>query len=617
MSTKFSKLITKEIKSSNWISRRRAIIQLSHYQNPDLYGIYSDALSDPVSEVRHAAILALARLGDKRAVAHLGKPKFLQSADTNIRWATVHALGELGDIYVIDMLMPLVDDEDWLVRNEAITELYAKVEDIVKRAEPALARILIRMLTLNVPGISEMAVKGLVDLAIPCHHLLLDALKSINIPVRQNVALVLGLAKAKGAVPFLIEALQDASPLVRAEAAKALGNIGDEHAIIPLLRAIKGHNDYVRKVTVESLVKFGQIAVDPLHIELYHEKTKFSICAIIETLGKIQAPSSIPILINHLSSSFYSVRKVAVNALTQYGQQIVNPLLQKLSDNTSNIKALLSIAAKKNGVSNRIKAIKALGDMEDYRATPILKKLITSSETQIAVAAEDALVKIGCSAWGRCGAIMVIGNVGEKSAINLLIKLLKDASPHVRYEAVRAIGKLKTKKAVQVLEEMAKSDPTQEVRTETLKVLWELIPGSSELFKLAMISIDDSSKDIRLQSTRILGDFSDDRSIQSLLQKFNDPSWSVRVSAENAICNFGEKIVPLLIKHLGEKRQEGRCRIISAIARLGSIKAISALEQILSEESEDAQIIAITRKALTILKGETAKNAANLSIPIC
>ena len=68
---------------------------------------------------------------------------------------------------------------------------------------------------------------------------------------------------------------------------------------------------------------------------------------------------------------------------------------------------------------------------------------------------------------------------------------------------------------------------------------------------------------------------------------------------------------------LKEKETEGRCRIISAFARIGDERAIKPLEALLEAQEESPRIKAITREALMILRGETGRQVKNMTLPIC
>ena len=67
-----------------------------------------------------------------QAIDELTKPKILQSPVTNIRWAAVIAVGTLGDYRVIDHLLEVLDDREWIVRNQAVTELKDKIQEIIQ-----------------------------------------------------------------------------------------------------------------------------------------------------------------------------------------------------------------------------------------------------------------------------------------------------------------------------------------------------------------------------------------------------------------------------------------------------------------------------------------------------
>lgn len=617
MAVELKKLVDQAKNSTDWLTRRRAIIQLSHQKDASLFKVFSNGLGDPVSEVRHASIIALTRLGDRSAVPLISKPRYLQSPDPQIRWISVRALGKLGDHRTIDLLVPLVDDEEWLVRNEAVSALQNRVADIVEKADPALARILIRMLTLEVPSLCDMAVDGLARMEDKCRPLLFEALKSIKMPVRKHALQVLIRAKDWRALNQIYPLLDDEEPAVRAEAIKALGSIGDQRAIPHLLEKLNDYNDTVHDALVNALVQFGAGIVDSLHTELTHHKDKRSLGTIIRALGKIKDRSSLPHLIANLNSAFYSIRRDTMEALAEFGDEIIPLLLKVLVYNDSDISALVE-QAKRGGQENRVRAIRALGDLEDHRAIDLLKQLVLDRDPLIASTASDSLVKVGCAAWGRCGALHVIGMVGDESVATQLIPSLADDSPHVRYDAVRAIARLKSKKVIPELEKIAASDPVPEVRSEALRTLRELEPASKSLYQLALDSIYDDNTTVRLVATRILGDFVDESTLKYFFEKLTDPSWSIRLSAENALINFGASIVPELIEHLQTVPAEGSCRIISALTRIGDQKAVEAIENFQQNvKGKNERLESIARQALAILKGETGKKAVDLSMPLC
>ncbi len=599
------------VTSEDWLTRRRAIIDLSHEQDATLYKTFVKALTDPVSEVRHAAIIALERLGDKRAVALLAKPKFLQSPDMNIRLATVKALGRLGDMRIIDHIIPLIDDEEWLVRNEVISVLQEKIQKIVEMSDPSTARILIRMLGIEENSIVKMATKGLIEIHRSIRHLLFDALKSVKEGVRCQTAFILGEARDREAIGPLVQALKDESPKVRSQVALALGKIGDKKTIPDLLAALYDFNDQVRKAIVQALVMFGPEVVAPLQMELSYTRNNLVITAILDAMGALGHPSSMKVLIDRLSDSYFYVRQTAVRSLIKLGRQAVPELLRKIEMKRMDISHLQKIAAEKNNTTTRVRAIKALGDLEDAASLTLLKKLVNDTDVDVAAAAQEALVRVGCAAWGRCGALTILGKVGDQSVIPHIVPLLKDESPHVRYEAIHALYALKAKEVIHDLEKIAKEDPFPEIRSSALQIMREISAGAPILFETALNLIHDSAASVRLEATRILGDFGEERAVEPLLHNLSDASWNVRINAENALCNYGRRLSKRLLQYLNTDDLERRCRIISALARIGEEAAISLLERIVNNEKESARIRTVAQEALAILKGETAKAAGD------
>ncbi len=604
---KRSKDIQTALSSEDWLSRRRALIGLSHQHNPHLYGIFIQALTDPVSDVRHAAIIALSRLGDTEAVTELAKPKFLQARDANIRWAVARALGTLGDIHVIDHLFQLADDEEWRVRNEAMEVLREKVETIVRRGDPSQARILIRMLSVPDEGIVDLAKEGLVDISSPCLDLLIEALNSVHDTVRIHAANILGSTHCRQAAPQLIQALEDSHPQVRLEAARALGASGDPKAIAPLISGLSDRNEAARQARVDALVRFGEPVLDSLHSTLKHARDKHVISALLSALGALQSPSSIHILVDHLNSGYYIVRHAAVKALQRYGTDARDALLTLLVVNDNDIRSLMATAESDANADNRVRAIRALGELEDHRSTPLLKSLLNEPDSKVTRAAEAALVRVGCAAWGRCGALEVLGELEDDTLVQKILPSLSDDSPHVRYEAVKAIGRQGAEPVAEALRTVAVHDAVAEVRTQAFKVLRELPSQTEELAAIAIQAMGDEDPSVRLEVTRILGDLVHPDGIDVLIDRLADPVWGVRVSAENALINYGPDIVQRLLSLLDWDKSEALYRVIHALGRLGDTTAISRLEMVLQQRKDHRKLQEVTRESLMILKGETGR----------
>jgi hypothetical protein len=141
------------------VAVRSAIMDLGYEKRADIYPILVEELNDPNPAIQHAAVVSLGRFGRPEAIEEIIKPKMFRSPHSNIRWAAVAALGKLGDYRVIDHLLKAAEDPEWIVRNQAVTEIKDKVAAIIRRRNIRLARLLVHMLSRRT-GDVDLAIEG-------------------------------------------------------------------------------------------------------------------------------------------------------------------------------------------------------------------------------------------------------------------------------------------------------------------------------------------------------------------------------------------------------------------------------------------------------------------------
>ncbi len=583
---------------------RSAIMELGYEKSPDVYPILVERLNDPNPSIQHAAVISLGRYGRPEAVDELIKPKIFRSSGVNIRWAAVAAVGKLGDYRVIDDLIKAAEDPEWIVRTQAFAELKTKVQDIIGRKDIRLARILIHMLSLENEEIVDLAIEGFLEIGQESLHLLHGALNNSSASIRTNAARALGKFRSHQSTPYLLELLHDQEWPVRASAAEALGLIGDKAAIEAVIQKIQDHVEKVRDQAGEAIVRFGRQATIPLLNALAREKDKFSERALLKCLGKIGDPKSVPALLGCLRSSYFIVRQSAVAALVRFGPAVVNSLLPALSYNRSDIEPLLKDACDRLRPELQLRAIKALGGLEDHRALKMLKQLVDESPPDIQEAAVQALSQIGCAAWGRCCALKVLAEVGDAALIPQVRASLQDHSDNVRFEAVRALARIGGPAAVQDLVRMAKTDECDFIRAESVRMLRTVGIGQPGVLEAAVRALKDRARQVRRQGARLLGNFQDKKSIQPLLKAMADPHWSVRESAENALLNFGRDAVKPLIAALESASWTTRFRAARLLGEIKDSRAIPALKKILAKKKEKREVREIAEKTLHKLQNK-------------
>ncbi len=583
-------------------SVREAIMRLSYERQPEIYSLLVEKLNDPNPSVQHAAAISLGRYGRREAIEELIKPKIFRSANSQIRWAAVTAVGRLGDYRVIDYLLKAAEDPEWIVRTEAVAELMAKIKEIIARKDIRLARILIHMFRLDNEEIVNLAMEGLQEMGSDSFRWLREALQNPAPNIRSNAARTLGKTKAPGATPYLVDLLQDEDAAVRASACEALGLIGDRASVEPLVLMIQDNVEKVQEQAASAISRFGKQATIPLLNALSRERDKFAQRAFLKCLGRIGDPKSVPALINYLRSSYFLVRQAAVAALVRFGAIVTRHLLATLSYNSSDIEDLKKDAGDKEHQELQIRAIKALGGLEDHRAVPLLKEIVETGLPDIQEAASQALSQIGCAAWGRCCALKVLAEVADASVVLEILPSLKDDSENVRFEAVRALGKMGGAAAVEHLARMARKDNAGFIRREAMRVLRTAGQGQAEMLGAALHGLKDTSREVRVQAARLLGSFQDGRSIQPLLKVMADPHWGVRESAENALLNFGPEAVDPLVEALKSPSWTTRFRAARLLGEIGDAKAMAPLKNTLLRRGERKDVREVVEAALQKLE---------------
>jgi HEAT repeat protein len=583
-------------------SVRAAIMDLGYAVGPEVYSILVRQLDDPNPAIQHAAVISLGRLGRPEAIEELIKPKVFRSPHGNIRWAVVSAIGKLGDFRVIDDLLRAVEDSEWIVRTQAVTELIGKVREVITRKDIRLARILVHMMCLENEEIVNLAIQGFQEFGLESLGLLHEALNNSSATIRANAARALGRLKSHLSTPYLLGLLEDEEGAVRANAAEALGLIQNKISIEPLILRIQDNIEKVQNAAVEAIVRFENLATVPLLNALSREREKFSQRAVIKCLGRIGDPKAIPALIGYLRSSYYLVRQAAVTALARFGPRVVQLLVATLSFNKSDIEHFKKDALDKYHPELQLRAIKALGGLEDHRAVSLLKDLVDKSLPDVQDAAGQALSQIGCAAWGRCCALRVLGEVGDASLIPRIAPSLQDHADNVRFEAVRAVGRLGGGEAAKLLQRTLRTDRCDYVRAEAVRLLRSIGPQYCEDLSPILHALKDRDREVKIQAAGLLGNCQDEKSILPLLKTRADAHWSVRESAENALMNFGRQIADPLIGALGSRSWTMRFRAARLLGKIGDPKATVPLKNVIARRGERKDVREIAEASLRKLE---------------
>jgi cyclophilin family peptidyl-prolyl cis-trans isomerase/HEAT repeat protein len=181
--------------------------------------------------------------------------------------------------------------------------------------------------------------------------------------------------------------------------------------------------------------------------------------------------------------------------------------LQRLEDPRA-LPALLTLAGDQHP-STRAFAVKGLAGLKDRSALPVLMPLVTSGERPVLVQT-----------------IRALGAIGDASAAEPLLKFIRDPAtdPHVRLEAVTAIGSMHTQDVADTLLDVL-SDPSPAIRGAALR---SLAAGDPENFITVLSGLDpDPHWSVRAALATVLGTLPLDTGLPRLEALLADPDQRV------------------------------------------------------------------------------------------
>lgn len=375
---------------------------------------YIKSLRDPSADVRAAAVEALGKIGDHRAIEPLIEA--LQDSNNIVK---DKALGALGNYYrnesVLGSLIPLFGSRDLAVKTfESITEKTYKervyiynrdgIRYVVKnRSEvpkgtniiehlvhPAAVDNLINALDNPNPTVKLSVLQILwrfEDTRIEEH--LIKLLDDPSPLVRQRAISLIYNAGGDKVIPIIIEALKDNDKSVRAGAARALGQIQDKRALDPLIGRLNDDDDNVKAAALSSLINFDDSRVLDLSIALLKDKSVSVRRTAVLYIKKKPDIRALDSLISLLNDSDWMVATYAAEVLGLIGdKRAVDPLIDTINNKFSKNRMF------GGDIELREKAAEALGKIGDERAIESLQYVQKDSPVRVKNAAQKAIEKI-------------------------------------------------------------------------------------------------------------------------------------------------------------------------------------------------------------------------------
>jgi len=599
------------LQAEEWSERRRAVLALSQSPAETAWPALEAALADPSDDVRHAAVVVIGRLNLDQAHDELLKPRILDSPDANLRWAAVTALGRMGETRDIIPLTRMLQDGDWLVRNEARKVLGAAVGRLGEATGSAMAGeavdTLIHLLFIESETLRPLVTRSLCRHGSRALPALREALCESSPAMLEGVVRVLGLLYDRHSLGELIRLSRHEDRRVRRAVAQALGRLGGPDAARALVRMLSVRQAEVCDAAEEALAEAGREALPPILEVLQHDACVRLRVRCIRLLGRIKAPEALPVLRENLRSSYYRIRQSTIQTLVAYGPSLSADLLPLLKVHEPEVRGMLDQLAVEPSLDGRLRLIRVIGETGNHRAVSALKEVRdhASSEEGFALrrTVNQALFQLGCSSWERYCLLAVLGQIATEEEAQQLLPSLEHPSYYVRNRAVRSLARFSTPTVARGLARKAAEDPRHFVRRTALQVLGGLNVDKALRYQSAGAAMKDSAWGVRVEAARVLGRLLNEKAVPLLVTGLLDEVWSVRESCEIALRNFPAKALKPVCGLLDEERDVVRLRAARLLGDLGDKAALPALRKRLKREEAGSRVWETIQRSVSKLEG--------------
>jgi HEAT repeat protein len=479
----------------------------------------------PDINVAQAAIDSLSQLRPTLAVDALVRAL---DRDPWLRFAAVHALGEIGDGRAVQFLLPLLADE---AVRDVVIEALGKIGTL--DVLPTLASLLQDTSDSMSFSVCLRAVGELLT----------------NYPNADSLAQVAEWARLAAAGSGALEGrLREVLAPDETDFGGDPEAMATKGAAVSLVRALRLRSLYT------SLVLAGR---HPMLREL------LQFCVV--SIGADIAPS-LRTGLDHLNSQVVIVacRCIGTMGLTQF---------------TSRLEALLAHEASEV----RAAAAEALGNLRESRSIALLAKLLEDVAEEVRGAARVALSQMDPEAATAallalrgdgvltCGVLDVMRRNPSSHQVPFIRAALVDTRAEVRLAAVNALAAQPSRELPKTLAPLL-NDPTLRVRRATVNAIGRVREGRSSELLLAQIERDAGTRVDAIVALSKIGDAS---VAPHLIEIFDREPKATKLVIIDALAELKQPIAePMLVRLLADATPAIRHAAVRALARFGSPAAM-------------------------------------------
>jgi HEAT repeat protein len=505
-------------------------------------------IDHPEINVAQAAIDSISQLRPTLAVDALIR---VLDRDLWLRFAAIHALGEIGDPRAVQHLLPLVADET--VRDVAI-EALGKIGTL--DTLPTLASLLREAPDSVSFGVCLRAIGELLA----------------NHPDAESLRNVGEWAKLSAASPVLEERLREVLSPNETDLGGDADAVAEKGAAASLVRALRlrplyatlvlaGRHPMLRELLQFCVVSIGTEIAPFLGGGLDHANSNVIVLAC-RAVGAMSLRQFAPRLTALLAHDVAEVRVVAAEALGALREtSAIGPLVKLLGDSSDEC---------------RQAARAALSGMD-------------------AEAVTNALLGVRGDEPVLCGALEIMRRNPSPRQLPFLRAALADGRPEVRYAAVTALGEQPAGKDLPKLLGPLLNDPVLRVRRAVVNAVGRCREQRASELLLAQIERDPST---RVEAILMLAKSGDASVVPHLMEIFDREPQPTRLVIIDALAELKQPIAePMLVRLLADASPTIRHAAARALIRFGSAASMRHLAA--AARDDDANVRGLVAGALS------------------
>ncbi len=464
---------------------------------------------DPNDNVRYWATWALAQLGTEEALDIVANQ--LEDADAGVRMIAAKALAHHPHGRAAIHLLRVLDDSSDNVAYWASSALATLGDKVLPR--------LLTMLGSPTWHKRSAAARTIIRLGREALGGVRKTLKSGNKDAQYWSLYILGELRQREAAADLVPFLASPEPELVVRAAISLGQLGCRDTI-PRLVGLLGHRDEsVRLAAIEALANFGDY--------------------------------SVKVLTDLLASNSHMMKVSATASLAMVGDTALKHIFEKLRHESTDL---------------RFWAIRALERFDNPAIIPVLVSLLDDDEFDIQLAAATALKNYEMSQQTAIGLISRLSSpnwrvrralaeslsLQQHLPIALYSQGLKSKNEDIRFWTAWILGHYEGEGAVDLLLPCF-SDESWPVRKRAAESI-AMLGAAAAPALTARLARKNSDENSRYWASRALVGINSPELLPDLIGLLDDPDWSIRGNAEEALLRFGEEAVPALLNALRTKK---------------------------------------------------------------